>query len=94
MKYLTAVFLFITALQLQAQVNNCNPPTAQTDLDINNVRARILNGGDMWWDLVINPHYEVPKGSGKHSMFSGSIWIGGLDAGNQLKLAAQKYRQN
>jgi hypothetical protein len=26
-------------------------------------------------------------------MFSGSLWIGGLDINNQLKLAAQRYRQ-
>ena len=25
--------------------------SAQTDLNINNVRARLLNGGDMWWDF-------------------------------------------
>ncbi|MFT7592131.1 MAG: hypothetical protein ACI9UJ_002060 [bacterium] len=30
---------------------DCDPASAQADLDINNVRTRILNGGDMWWDL-------------------------------------------
>ncbi|MEO5570516.1 MAG: hypothetical protein ABIT08_13635, partial [Bacteroidia bacterium] len=30
----------------------CSATTAQKDLDINNVRARVLVGGDMWWDLV------------------------------------------
>ncbi|MBK8722856.1 MAG: hypothetical protein IPL95_11480 [Saprospiraceae bacterium] len=28
----------------------CNPSQSQTDLNINNVRARLLGGGDMWWD--------------------------------------------
>jgi hypothetical protein len=78
---------------LYSQVNNCYPPTSQADLDINNVRATILNGGDMWWDLS-NAGYEVPKGFGKHSIFAGAIWIGGLDQGNQLKIAAQSYRQS
>jgi hypothetical protein len=71
---------------------NCNPTTAQADLDINNVRTTILVGGDMWWDLV-NPKYEIPIGTGKHSVFAGSLWIGGLDAGGQIKVAAQTYRQ-
>ncbi len=71
----------------------CNPATAQTDLDINNVRARILNGGDMWWDLI-SARYEVPKGSNKFSLFAGALWIGGIDAGGQLKVAAMTYRQN
>jgi len=77
----------------EAAEENCIPATAQTDLDINNVRAKILNGGDMWWDLVSNARYEIPINSKKHSLFASSLWIGGIDAGGQLKLAAQTYRQ-
>jgi len=69
----------------------CQPAKAQSDLSINNVRATILAGGDMWWDLN-TARYEVPKGGGKHSMFAGALWLGGLDEGNQLKLAAMTYR--
>ncbi len=77
----------------------CTPATSQTDLEINNVRTRLLAGGDLWWDLA-NAKYEVPKvepGSGqvsKHSLFAGALWIGGIDAGGQLKIAAQTYRQS
>lgn len=71
----------------------CAPATAQADLNINNVRARILNGGDMWWDLN-RAQYEVPKGSNKHSMFAGALWLGGIDEADQLKLAAMTYRQD
>jgi hypothetical protein len=71
---------------------NCNPTTAKVDLDINNVRTTILVGGDMWWDLD-NAKYEVPVGSDKHSIFSGALWIGGIDAGGQVKVAGQTYRQ-
>lgn len=76
----------------------CQPATAQIDLDINNVRTRLLSGGDMWWNLD-DAKYEIPKiepGSGiisVHSLFAGALWIGGIDAGGQLKLAAQTYRQ-
>ena len=55
----------------------CQPSKAQSDLSINNVRATILGGGDMWWDLN-TARYEVPKGSNKHSMFAGSLWLGGV----------------
>lgn len=70
----------------------CQPAQAKSDLNINNVRATILGGGDMWWDLNV-ARYEVPKGQNKHSMFAGALWLGGVDEGNQLKLAAMTYRQ-
>jgi hypothetical protein len=72
----------------------CTPATAKADLSINNVRALILNGGDMWWDQGLEvARYEIPKGSGKHSYFASALWIGGLDQGGQLRTAAQTYRQ-
>lgn len=77
--------------------NTCEPASTSADLDINNVRTKLLNGGDMWWDLN-NPKYEVPKVTDpnavrKHALFSGAIWIGGKDNGGSLKLAAMTYRQ-
>lgn len=70
----------------------CAPGSGRTDMDLNNVRTTIFTSGDMWWDLNNNPKYEIPKGSGKHSMFAGSLWIGGLDNGGNLKAAAMTYR--
>jgi hypothetical protein len=70
----------------------CNPATAQTDLSLNNVRATVLAAGDMWWNLNM-ARYEVPKGGNRHSMFAGALWLGGLDEGAQLKMAAMTYRQ-
>ncbi len=80
-----------------AFASTCNPASQSVDLDVNNVRTKLLNGGDMWWDLN-NPKYEIPKISDpnavrKHSMFAGAIWIGGKDNGGNLKLAAMTYRQ-
>lgn len=69
----------------------CVEATAQSDLAVNNVRTRILMG-DMWWDLS-HGIYEIPKGGGLHSIFAGSLWMGGIDVGGQLKVAAQTYRQ-
>jgi len=68
-------------------------PQAQTDLSVNNVNAGLLNGGDMFWDLA-NAHYEVPKNSGKNTIFAAAIWMGGIDTQGNLKAAAQTYRQS
>ena len=77
--------------------NTCEPASQSADLDVNNVRTKLLNGGDMWWDIN-NPKYEIPKISDpnavrKHALFAGAIWIGGRDNGGSLKLAAMTYRQ-
>ncbi|MBL4586020.1 MAG: T9SS type A sorting domain-containing protein [Flavobacteriales bacterium] len=70
----------------------CLPPATSIELDLNNVRARIHSGGDMWWDLQNVAKYEVPKNSGKHSLFAGSLWMGGVDVNGQLKVAANRFR--
>ncbi len=68
-------------------------------LDYNRVEAGLANRGDMWWDYAGsgNALYEVPKTSlpygSPNSAFAAALWIGGLDASNQLHTAAQTYRQ-
>ena len=80
---------------LRTTASACQPATATIDLDINNVRARLMTGGDMWWNQGQGvAAYEVPKGGGASSLFAGSCWIGGIDAQGQLKVAAQTYRQD
>ncbi|PCJ78825.1 MAG: hypothetical protein COA57_15955 [Flavobacteriales bacterium] len=69
----------------------CAPAAGATKLDINNTNTLILTGGDLWWDFQ-NPRYEIPKGSGQHSIFAGALWMGGVDVSNQLKVAGQRYR--
>ena len=69
---------------------DCQPGTSQLDLDINNVRARLLSRGDMWWDYS-ESGYEVPKGGGISTIFAGAIWVGGYDVSGNLKLAATSY---
>ncbi|HAD12212.1 MAG TPA: hypothetical protein DCF33_07210 [Saprospirales bacterium] len=77
----------------------CANSTSAIDQAINNVRARLLGAGDCWWDLS-RGRYIVPKvdpASGLpevSSLFAGAVWIGGLDPGNNLKLACQTYRND
>ncbi|MBU2649382.1 MAG: T9SS C-terminal target domain-containing protein, partial [Bacteroidetes bacterium] len=80
---------------IKANAAGCAAAAGFRFLDINNIRARINTGGDMWWDLPggIGAQYFIPKEGTATSLFSGSLWIGGLDINNQLKLAAQRYRQ-
>lgn len=78
---------------------NCANSASRAVLDINNVRCMLHNGGDMWWDLLSVPQYEVPKVTeagqpSRHSMFAGGIWVGGVDTtAKQTVVVAQTYRQ-
>ena len=90
----TSVFRRSGPTQAPQVFAGCEPSRSRADLDVNNVRCPIFINGDMWWDLAGTALYEVPVGSGKHSLFSGAIWIGGKDGSGQLKVAAQTYRQS
>ena len=48
---------------LKQTTAGCAPASAYDWLDINNVRARINTGGDMWWDLPggVGSKYFIPK---------------------------------
>ena len=77
------------ATEGRAQTGNCTPALGEAYLDINNVRARILNNGNLFWrgDPFV---YEVPKGGGANAIFTSGIWIGGF-VGGQLRAAAARY---
>jgi hypothetical protein len=69
----------------------CEPGSTYKYLDINNVRTLIYSYGNGWF--LEDAEYEIPKGSKKMSMFSMSLWIGGIDVNNNLKLAAYRFGQ-
>lgn len=70
---------------------NCLPSASAEELNINNTRALIQTGGDMWWNFT-RSRYEIPKGSGHTALFAGALWLGGRDVSGQLKVAAQRFR--
>ncbi|HTA28170.1 MAG TPA: hypothetical protein VK809_10295, partial [Bacteroidia bacterium] len=73
----------------------CAQDQGSAFLQINNVRARIMDEGDMWWNPGTGCYeYFVPANGNVGAQFAGALWIGGYDAGNQLKEAAMTYRQN
>ncbi len=70
---------------------DCTAATTLTIQNINNVRATLFVGGDVWWDLQ-NGGYIVPVpeviSDGVSSIFAGGVWIGGRDPAGNLKIAA------
>ncbi len=73
---------------------NCDNAISQIDQAINNVRARLTTGGDVWWDSN-DGRYVVPKvppGVPEvSSIFAGAVWLGGVDPAGNLKVAAQQF---
>lgn len=62
-----------------------------THIDENNAKGKITDVGEFFTDPAGGHGYEVPKGSGKHVLYSASMWFGGKDENGQLKLAAPMY---
>jgi hypothetical protein len=62
-------------------------------LDVNQVNCMIVANGLQFWDGNNSSGYEVPAGSGVHSIFSQSIWIGGFSQTGELHLAGERYKQ-
>jgi hypothetical protein len=73
---------------------SCAPANERLFLEFNNVRALVETGGSLWQNRAAGgASYEVPKGSNKHVLYSGALWMGGTDVNGQLKIAAHMYRQ-
>lgn len=71
-------------------------PTAQIDLAVNGVRARLTTGGDLWWDGQ-EGGYEVTADAGSpnvnpvSAIFAGALWIGAKNSGGDIRFAGQGY---
>ena len=79
----------------RALATGCAVDAGAAYMQINNIRARIMDEGDMWWDPGVGlPRYYAPAAGNVCSLFAGALWVGGIDAGGQLKVAAMTYRQN
>ncbi len=88
-KLLIPILLACCSYQSQAQFNDYNI------IDINNINEAILVHGDMGWLPASGAaNTQFPAGSGKNINFTNAIWLSGYDAGNNLHIAAQTYRQN
>jgi hypothetical protein len=86
---------------LNARAGDCVRGKASIFLEVNNIRAMLLNSGDLWWDRN-TAQYEAPKRTDEQvknktratsPLFAGSVWISGLVGGN-LRMAAIRYSAN
>lgn len=81
-----------------AAVSFCNlfAQIAQYDsLDINNVKTAAQSNGSLSWTPPYNfAEFNAPADSATSTIFAGAFWVGGLDAGGGLHVAAQTYRQS
>ncbi|MCW5906633.1 MAG: T9SS type A sorting domain-containing protein [Chitinophagales bacterium] len=89
-KLLLIAWLFANVYRMQAQlIPNCQI------IDINNISASFASDGMIALRMLdTTQQFEVPKGSGVQALFAGTLWMGGLDAGENLHLAANRYYQN
>jgi len=74
---------------------NCPPSDGLLFMNFNDVEALVEVGGSLWQNRQASPgaaSYEVPLGGGNHVLYSGSIWMGGVDVNGQLKIAAVLFR--
>jgi len=70
-------------------------------LDYNNIKARVQAIGLQFWSGPLattterpEPEFEFPQGSRLNTIFNSSLWIGGKDELDSLKLAAELYRRD
>ena len=61
---------------------------------MNNINAQINSTGDQFTRRHVGgPGFEVPKFSGKNTIFISTLWIGGLDEKDSLHLSGARYGQ-
>ncbi len=89
-KLITLLCCGLMVQQLSAQTL-CSFPQSSANLNINNIEARISNGGDLFTNGQDAKYTYTPAGE-VGSIYAASLWMGGTDQGGNLKLAAMSYR--
>ncbi len=92
-KYLLFIFLLLVRINYHAQI--CASPSQYKYLYASNARASIGNGQGMWQNpQTSTAQYFTPLEGGLSVFYASGFWIGGLDYGQQLHLAATKYNSS
>lgn len=64
------------------------------NIDLNNINAGIDKEA-LFMDRANGvAAFEVPKGSGSHTIYASNFWLAGIDAGSQLKVYEETYAQD
>lgn len=74
---------------LEMRAGGCAAGSARQVMEFNNVSAFLEQGGLLFLDRSLGrAAYEVPKGGGVRAIYANSLWMGGKDFNDQLKIAA------
>ncbi len=92
MRLATLLLLLLAAPALAQTPGNCALGTAERDLDVSGVLARLFNTGSLFFGNATTngDGYLVPKLSGKSPIFAAGIWVGGT-VGGDLRVAGSTY---
>lgn len=73
---------------------SCTTPKSTTELKVNNLRTKLSNAGDFWWNMNgAAQALQVKAGVAPIStIFATGLWAGGIDSGGNLKMACSTYR--
>lgn len=91
------LFLAILALPQFIAAQACVNTNSQIDIHGNNIKARILNGGDLFTSLndgQFIPNPGPPGSSSPSTIYAAGLWMGGVDQTGNLKLATVDYRSD
>ncbi len=64
-----------TARAQDRPLDHCEETTASAFLDVNNVRARVVNSGKLFWDDDRPVVHEFPRGGGQNTVQMISLWL-------------------
>lgn len=98
-RYATTLLLLLLA-GVMARPSNAQGPapascvlgTAEANLDVNNVFAKVFNTGSLFFGNTTDDGsgYLVPKASEKSPIFASGLWVGGK-VGGKVRVAGSRY---
>ena len=89
--FLLGLVVSLTVSASPAGAQACEPAQAEAMLEGAGVRASVFNNGALFWRGSGDHVYEVPRGSGKHSLFNANLWLSGSVDG-EPRFAGSDYR--
>jgi len=88
---LCSIILLTPLFYVFAQTSGtCATGKAEQYLDINNVRARLMNTGGLFWNGDPNV-YTVPKNGTASAIFAHGLWLSGYTETDELRVAAASF---
>jgi hypothetical protein len=73
---------------------SCVRPVAAYEMQVNNVRAKLFSGGHLFNNDQSSGNYFTPASASPSvsAIYSGGVWMGGVDRAGSIKLSAITYK--